>query len=788
MSNEPVKRLPLLSLRGLTIFPYMMLHFDVGRPKSIAALEAAMVNNQEIFLVTQKDAKLEEPKSEDVFQVGTISKIKQLLKLPGDTVRVLIDGLERGRILEFTKEDPYYEVEVATPPKYESKEVDLQLEALSRKVLSVFEDYVKLGNKVSPETLLTVDNPGDPVRLADIIAANTLVKTPDKQKILEAFHPVKRLEILDDMLIREIEILKIENQIDSRVKKQVDKVQKEYYLREQMKAIQKELGESEGLSGEIEEYEGKIEKAGLPGEAHEKASRELSRLAKMGPGSAEGSVIRTYLDWILDLPWNTETEDNLDLRNAARILDEDHYGLENVKERVVEYLAVRQLTKSMKGPILCFVGPPGVGKTSIARSIARALNRKFVRMSVGGVRDEAEIRGHRRTYVGAIPGRILASIRQAGSRNPVFLLDEIDKMGNDFRGDPASALLEVLDGEQNNTFRDHYLELPFDLSGAMFLTTANTLETVPRPLLDRMEVISVSGYTEEEKRNIASGYLIPKQMKEHGIPKNGIRMSNQTIQDIIRSYTRESGVRGLERQIATICRKTARKLVESKGASVRISESNLHKYLGVPRFHYDKVPSQNEAGVVTGLAWTSVGGETLSIEVLPMSGTGRLVLTGQLGDVMKESAQAGFSYIRSRAKEFGLRDDFHENTDIHIHIPEGAIPKDGPSAGITMTTAVLSALTEIPVKSDVAMTGEITLRGRILPIGGLKEKLLAAHRAGIRKVLIPRENEEDLEDIPDNVKRKVEIVPVDSMDDVLVHALTRMPGPSDGAEDENKKG
>lgn len=780
MNDKPIKRLPMLPLRGLTIFPYMVLHFDVGRSRSIAALEEAMVNNQEIFLVTQQDIKVDEPEMEDIFEVGTISKIKQLLKLPGETIRVLVEGLERGRILEYTKEEPYFEVDLSTPKKYDEAELELQMEAISRNVLSSFEEYVKLSNKISPETLLTVNNLEEPGSVADIIAANVLVRMEDKQKVLEAFHPVERLETLYDILIREIEILEIENKINRRVKKQVDKVQREYYLREQLKAIQKELGESEGVAGEIEAYEEKIEKANLPEEANEKAVRELNRLSRMGAGSAEGSVIRTYLDWILDLPWNEETEDSLDLKNSARILDEDHYGLERVKERVIEYLAVRQLTKNMKGPILCFVGPPGVGKTSIAKSIARSLNRKFVRMSVGGVRDEAEIRGHRRTYVGAIPGRIIASIKQAGSKNPVFLLDEIDKMSNDFRGDPASAMLEVLDAEQNFAFRDHYLELAFDLSKVMFLTTANTLDTIPRPLLDRMEVIQISGYTEEEKRNIASKYLIPKQMKEHGIPKKGLILSDATIGDIINYHTREAGVRNLERQLAAICRKAARRILESGKSGVRVTGSNLKKYLGAPRFHYDKVEDNNETGIVTGLAWTSVGGDTLSIEVTPMSGTGKLVLTGQLGDVMKESARAGFSYIRSRAKEFGLKDDFHEKMDIHIHIPEGAIPKDGPSAGITMTTAVISALTGIPARGEVAMTGEITLRGRILPIGGLKEKILAAHRAGIRKVLIPHENSRDLDEIMDNVKKKVEIVLVETMDDVLSHALVRMPKPASG--------
>lgn len=785
MSDKPVKRLPMLPLRGLTIFPYLVLHFDVGRARSIAALEEAMVNNQEIFLVTQKDIKIEEPEIDDIYEVGTISKIKQLLKLPGETIRVLVEGLERAKILEYTKEEPFFEVVLATPVKYDKAELELQMEAVSRKVLSSFEDYVKLSNKISPETLLTVNNLEDPERLADVIAANVLVRTEDKQKVLEAFHPVERLETLYEIMIREIEILKIENKINLRVKKQVDKLQREYYLREQLRAIQKELGESDGIAGEIEEYQEKIEKADLPDEAHEKAIRELNRLSKMGPGSAEGTVIRTYLDWILDLPWNVETEDNLDLKRAARILDEDHYGLEKVKERVIEYLAVRQMTKNMKGPILCFVGPPGVGKTSIAKSIARALNRRFVRMSVGGVRDEAEIRGHRRTYVGAIPGRIISSIRQAGSKNPVFLLDEIDKMSHDFRGDPASALLEVLDAEQNFAFRDHYLDLPFDLSKVMFLTTANTLDTIPRPLLDRMEVIQISGYTEEEKLNIASKYLIPKQMKEHGMPEKSLIMSETTVRDIINYYTREAGVRNLERQISAICRKAARRILETGNASVRVTSSNLRKYLGPPRFHYDKAEENNSVGLVTGLAWTSVGGDTLSIEVTTMAGTGKLVLTGQLGDVMKESARAGFSFIRSRAKQFGLEEDFHEKMDIHIHIPEGAIPKDGPSAGITMTTAVISALTEIPARGEVAMTGEITLRGRILPVGGLKEKILAAHRAGIKKVLIPYENRRDLDEIPDNVKKKVEIVPVETMDEVLSHALVRMPDHAPGGQSQN---
>ena len=749
----------------------MVLHFDVGRPKSIAALEAAMVNDQEIFLSSQVDSKIDEPDQNEIYEVGTIAKIKQMLKLPGDTIRVLVEGLERGKILDYVKDEPYYEVDLITPIKYNYRDMELEMEAVARSVLSVFEKFVKLSSKVSPEILLTVTSLDDYDRLADIIAANTLVKTEDKQRVLEAFDPVDRLENLYEILTREIEILEIENKINLRVRRQIDKVQREYYLREQIKAIQKELGESDGISEEVKEYQEKIEKANLPEEALEKANKELDRLARMGQGSAEGSVIRTYLDWITDLPWDIQTDDNLDLKNAAKILDEDHYGLTKVKERVIEYLAVRQMTKSMKGPILCFVGPPGVGKTSIAKSIARSLDRKFIQMSVGGVRDEAEIRGHRRTYVGAIPGRVISSIKHAGTKNPVFLLDEIDKMSSDFRGDPASALLEVLDPEQNNAFRDHYLELAFDLSNVMFLTTANNLDTIPRPLLDRMEIIHISGYTEEEKLNIATKYLIPKQLKEHGISKNSIRITENTIRNIINYYTRESGVRELERQIAAICRKVARRLIDDKVKSVRITENNLEKYLGIPKYRYDKVEKNDEVGIVTGLAWTPVGGDTLSIEVVPMAGKGKLVLTGQLGDVMKESARAGFSYIRSRSKEFGLEDDFHEQTDIHIHIPEGAIPKDGPSAGITMTTAVVSALLGVKVKSNLAMTGEITLRGRVLPVGGIKEKILAAHRAGITNILIPKENERDLIDIPDNIKRNLTIRAVETMDEVLEYAL-----------------
>lgn len=772
MVNEKTKtrQMPLLPLRGLTVFPYMVLHFDVGRQRSISALEDAMVNDQEIFLVTQKEPEMEEPDKDGLYIVGTVSKIKQLLKMPGDTIRVLVEGINRGRIIEFIENEKFFEVIIEEQLEPEAGD-PLENEALMRTVMDAFEEYIKLSNKISPDTLISVNTVEDIGQFADILAANVLVKNSHKQEVLEAFDPATRLEVLYKFLEREIEILKIERKINLRVKKQIDKVQREYYLREQMKAIQKELGESDSISAEVEEYKEKIEEASLPEEAYEKAMKELERFSRTPLSSPESAIIRTYLDWILDLPWNYETTDNHNLKSGARILDQDHYGLDKVKERVIEYLAVLQLTKNLKGPILCFVGPPGVGKTSIARSIARALDRKFVRLSLGGVRDEAEIRGHRRTYVGSIPGAIISSIRQAGSKNPVFLLDEIDKISGDFRGDPASALLEVLDPEQNFSFRDHYLELPFDLSKVMFLTTANTLDTIPRPLLDRMEVIRIPGYTEDEKTNIAIKYLVPKQLEQHGLKKGNIIIPEQTIRDIINYYTREAGVRNLERQIAAICRKGARFLLEAGRKRIRITPKNLHEYLGVPQFSYNKANQKDEIGLVTGLAWTAVGGDTLYIEVTPMMGTGKLVLTGQLGDVMKESARAGLSYIRSKAEEFGIDPEFYNKKDIHIHIPEGAIPKDGPSAGITIVTAIISALTNRPARRNVAMTGEITLRGRVLPIGGLKEKILAAHRAGISKVVIPAENTKDLEDIPENIKKEIEIVAVQHMEEVLKHAL-----------------
>lgn len=771
-NKNKIVELPLILLRGLSVFPYMVLHFDVGREKSIKALEEAMVRDQRIFLTTQKEIDIDLPTSEDFYEIGTISKIKQMLKLPGDAIRVLVEGISRGKITEVIEEEPYFRVKVEEYISEEETE-DKELQALMRAVLGAFEDYIGVSNKISPEVLLSVSSIEEPGRLADIIASHMLLKIEQKQEILEAFDPRDRLEVLYKLLLKEIEILEVEKEINTKVRKQINRLQKEYYLKEQLKVIKEELGEDGDYDDEIEEFHDKIEKAKLPKNVAEKVYKEIDRLSKLSPGSAEGGVIRTYVNWILDLPWNKKTKDNIDLKRAKRILDEDHYGLKTVKERILEYLAIRKLAKKMKGPIICLVGPPGVGKTSIARSIAKSLNRKFVRMSLGGVRDEAEIRGHRRTYIGAIPGRIISSIKDAGSKNPVFLFDEIDKLNSDFRGDPASALLEVLDPEQNKEFTDHYLEIPFDLSNVMFITTANTLATIPRPLLDRMEIIEVSGYTEEEKVVIAQRYLLPKQIKEHGMKESNLQVSEQTIRDVINYYTRESGVRELERQIANICRKAARQIVEEDKKIIRVNKTSLKNYLGISRYRYEKAREKHEIGIATGLAWTRVGGDTLSIEVTPMKGTGKLVLTGQLGDVMKESARAGLSYIRSKVDELDIPEDFYKNLDIHIHIPEGAIPKDGPSAGITMATAVISALSNICVDKNVAMTGEITLRGRVLPVGGIKEKVLAANRAGIKKVLLPVENKKDLAEIPESVKRKLEFVFVEHMDEVLEHALVK---------------
>ncbi|HBT50191.1 MAG: Lon protease [Caldanaerobacter subterraneus] len=771
----PEKRytLPMIPLRGLTIFPYMVIHFDIGREKSIRALEEAFMKNQLIFVTTQKDPELEDPSIEDVYKVGTITKVKQMLKLPGELIRILVEGISRAEIDKVTREDEFFEVEVVEKEEQAEIEKTPELEALMRSVVSAFEEYVNMTSRVPIESLYNVISIEEPGRLADMIAAHISLSTAQNQELLECFDVKKRLEILLGFLMKELEILKIEREINAKVRSQIDKLQKEYYLREQLKAIKAELGETEDFDSEIEEYERKIEEKDLPEEVRKKAKEELKRLSKMPPGSAEASVVRTYLDWILELPWNYETEDILDLKRAQRILDEDHYGLKKVKERIIEFLAVRAFYNKVKSPILCLVGPPGVGKTSLGRSIAKAMNRKFVRLSLGGVRDEAEIRGHRRTYVGAIPGGIINSIKIAGSKNPVFLLDEIDKMSHDFRGDPASAMLEVLDPEQNSTFRDHYLDLPFDLSKVLFITTANTTDTIPAPLLDRMEVIYISGYTEEEKFHIAKGYLIPKILKEHGVPDNKIIIQDSAIKGIISEYTREAGVRGLEKHLATIVRKAIRKIMEDNVPYVKVGKKNLQSYLGKPLFRPDKANEKNEIGTVMGLAWTRVGGEILTVEASIMPGSGKLNLTGQLGDVMKESAQAGLSYIRANAERLGIDKDFYKNVDIHIHVPEGSIPKDGPSAGVTMVTAMVSALMKVPVRKDVAMTGEITLTGRVLPIGGVKEKVLAAHRAGIKRVILPMENKRDLDEIPQSVKKKLEFKFVERIDEVLEYALVK---------------
>jgi ATP-dependent Lon protease len=763
------EELPLLPLRGVLVFPYMVIHLDVGREKSIAAIEEAMIRERRIFLVMQKEAQTDEPAVQDLFTIGTIAEIKQLLKLPGGTIRVLVEGITRAKIIRIIAEEPYFKVLV----EEQEQEVPYtaEIEALMRNLIHQFEQYVKMSKKIPPETVISVVTIEEPSRLADIIASHLNLKLSDKQAMLEAVDVLQRLEELTGILAKEMEILELERKINIRVRKQMEKTQKEYYLREQLKAIQKELGDKDDRASEIEELREAIEKAKMPKEVREKALKELDRLEKMPPMVAEATVVRNYLDWLLAVPWKKQTKDSLDVSQAEKILDEDHYGLEKVKERIIEYLAVRQLTQKMKGPILCLVGPPGVGKTSLAKSIARSMGRNFVRMSLGGVRDEAEIRGHRRTYVGAMPGRIIQAMKQAKTMNPVFLLDEIDKMSMDFRGDPSAALLEVLDPEQNNAFVDHYMEVPVDLSKVMFVTTANTEHTIPRPLLDRMEVIYISGYTELEKMQIALRYLVPKQMKEHGMSPKQLNISENAVRRVIREYTREAGVRNLERQIATICRKAAVEVVKGKEQQVKVSMHNLPGILGIPRFRYGMAETSDQVGVATGLAWTMFGGDVLSIEVNVLKGKGGLSLTGKLGDVMKESAQAALSYIRNRSEELGVKLDFYQNSDLHIHVPEGAIPKDGPSAGITMAVALISVLTGKPVLRSVAMTGEITLRGRVLPIGGVKEKALAAHRAGIKTVILPKDNEKDLEDVPPSVKKKLKFVLAEHMDQVLPVAL-----------------
>jgi ATP-dependent Lon protease len=761
--------LPLIPLRDLILFPNLVVPLFVGRERSIIALEEAMRGGHQVVLVTQRHAETQDPSSEEMYEIGCVANVLQELKLPDGTAKALVEGVKRIRIKEFVASEPYIKVKVEFIEEVGTADVETQ--ALMRALVSDFEKAAEFGKPIPQEVLMAAGSIEEPGRLADFIAFHLNLKVEEKQVILEAIEPKTRIEKAGAFLRKELEILELGSRIQSRVKEQMTKSQREYFLREQLKAIQQELGQFDEVQAEIDEYKEKIRTAGMPEAVEEKALKELGRLEKMPQAAAETGVIRTYLDWLVGLPWTTMQDEVLDLLEAQRILDEDHYGLEKVKERVLEYLAVHKLTDKMRGPILCFVGPPGVGKTSIGKSIARSLGRQFIRMSLGGVRDEAEIRGHRRTYVGALPGRIIQSISQAGTRNPVFMMDEVDKVGADFRGDPTSALLEVLDPEQNNSFQDHYLEAPFDLSDVMFITTANLLDTIPPALQDRMEVIHFPGYTEDEKLHIARQYLVPKQLTQHGLTPGKLEIGDSALHEIIRRYTREAGVRGIERQIASICRQIARKVVEGHKGKTRVTARNLCKYLGPPRFSFGLAEERDEVGAATGLVWTEAGGDVIFVEATTMSGKGELTMTGQLGDVMRESAQAAVSYIRAHAKALGIDEAFHEKLDLHIHVPAAAIPKDGPSAGITMATALASALMACPVRREVAMTGEITLRGHVLPIGGLKEKLLAAHRAGIKTVLIPKENVRDLELLPPHVRDEMEIVPVDHMDQVLDRAL-----------------
>ena len=768
MANNKEYIVPLLPLRGLMVFPTMVLHLDVGRDKSIQALEHAMLEDKKVLLVTQKEVSVDEPTEEDLFEWGTLTKIKQMLKLPNGTVRVLVEGLERAKIVEFLEED-FYQVKLITYPDQEEK--DAEDEALMRTLLEYFHTYTKLSKKTTIETYHSISDIAEPGRMADIITSHLPLKMKDKQLIIETTDIKERIHKVINFVNNEKEVLQLEKKIGLRVKRSMERTQKEYYLREQMKAIQKELGDKEGKTGEVEDLKARVEKAQMPESVEATALKEIDRYEKIPSNSAESSVVRNYIEWLLTIPWTNATVDNININRAEKILNEDHFGLEKVKERVLEYLAVQQLTNSLKGPILCLAGPPGVGKTSLARSIAKSLNRNFVRVSLGGVRDESEIRGHRRTYVGAMPGRIIQGMKKASTINPVFLLDEIDKMSNDFRGDPSAALLEVLDPEQNHNFSDHYIEETYDLSKVMFVATANNLSTIPGPLRDRMEIITIAGYTEVEKLHIAKDHLLPKQLKDHGLTKSSLQIRDDAILSIIRHHTREAGVRSLERQLASICRKAAKIIVSNEKKRIVLTEKSIQEYLGKPKFRYGQAELEDQVGVATGLAYTTVGGDTLAIEVLLSPGKGKLTLTGKLGDVMKESAQAAFSYIRSRAKEWNIDTNFHEKNDIHIHVPEGAVPKDGPSAGITMATALISALTGRAVRKDVGMTGEITLRGRVLPIGGLKEKSLSAHRAGLTKVIMPKDNEKDLDDIPESIRNELTFVPVSTLDEVLEHAL-----------------
>ncbi|MCW8399952.1 endopeptidase La [Legionella sp. PATHC038] len=776
-SNEAEKlsNIPVLPLRDVVVYPHMVIPLFVGRGKSIKALEAAMVDSKQIFLVAQKKSSNDDPTEEDIFQVGTLSSVLQLLKLPDGTVKVLVEGEKRAKAKEYNQAKGYLEADLELLEDANAAVQEPDVSILMRSLMSQFEQYIKLNKKIPPEVLSPLAGIEEPGRLADTIAAHLTLKVDDKQELLETLDVGTRLERLMSAIENEIDLLHVEKRVRGRVKRQMEKSQREYYLNEQMKAIQKELGELGEEGNEIEQLENSINKAGMPKEAKEKSLAELHKLKMMSPMSAEATVIRNYLDWMLAVPWKKRTKIQFDLLKAEKLLDKEHYGLERVKERIIEYLAVQQRVKRLKGPILCLVGPPGVGKTSLGQSIANATGRTFIRIALGGVRDEAEIRGHRRTYIGSMPGKIIQKLCKAGVKNPLIMLDEVDKMAMDFRGDPAAALLEVLDPEQNHTFNDHYLEVDYDLSDVMFIATANSLE-IPAPLLDRMEVIRLAGYTEDEKVSIADKYLVPKQVVLNGLSNQEIHISEGAIREVIRHYTREAGVRNLERDIASICRKVVKEILSNKKVKkMTVTTSNIEKYLGVKKYRYGLAEEFDQVGQVTGLAWTSVGGELLTIEASMMPGKGKVTHTGQLGEVMQESIHAAMTVVRSRAKNFGLPDDFYDKNDFHVHVPEGATPKDGPSAGIGMCTVLVSVVTHIPVKADVAMTGEITLRGQVLPIGGLKEKLLAAHRGGIKHVIIPDENVKDLEEIPDNVLRKLTIHPVKTIEQVLELALQRSP-------------
>lgn len=778
--EEKLLTIPLLPLRDVVVFPHMIVPLFVGREKSISALEYAMKDEKGIFMVAQKSAQKDDPTKEDICQVGTIGIIIQLLRLPDGTVKVLVEGKKRGVVRDYLPNEEFFYVRVEEIDDI-LDEGDVKTQALMRNIKESFEQYIKLSKKVHVEMLSTISTIEDASKMADVVISHLNIKLEDKQKILEIFNVTERLESIYGLMISEIEILEVEEKIKRRVKKQMEKTQKDYYLNEQMRAIQKEMGEKDDFRNEIADLEKKLKQKKMSEEASKKVKQEIKKLQMMAPMSAEATVVRNYIDWLLDMPWLDKTENKYTLKDSENVLEEDHYGLKKVKERILEYLAVQSLIKKNKGPILCLVGPPGVGKTSIAKSVARATNRKFVRLSLGGVRDEAEIRGHRRTYIGAMPGKIIQLLKKAGSNNPVFCLDEVDKLSSDFRGDPSSALLEVLDPEQNNAFNDNYLEVDYDLSDIMFITTANVLQTIPAPLQDRMEVIRLAGYTEPEKMSIAKKFLVAKEMELNGLTKENLRFSDGALQTIIREYTREAGVRNLEREIASICRKVARDVVSNGGkGTLNITSKVVHKYLGVPKYRHGETEGKAGVGLTVGMAWTEFGGELLVVEASIMPGTGKMIITGKLGDVMQESVQAALTYVRARAEHFGLAPNFYKETDIHVHVPEGAIPKDGPSAGIAMATSIASVFMGRPVRADLAMTGEITLRGRILPIGGLKEKLLAAHRGNIKSVIIPRDNEKDLSEVPNNILNALDIILVDNVDEVLKAAFLPVPGESHG--------